>query len=171
MRSMSACAPDHILKPGRWALRFIGSADRRLVNPECISPQIERQRARAARSAGTSPPFGFTSLRYSAIASVSQILMPLWVRQGTRIDGESNSNSARFAGSSAATTSSTKSRPAILHNSQPRSDQEELFLLLIVRKVSVIRLLLHSASLQPSCQHRSRSVTLNDLSELSGLFR
>ena len=75
--------------------------------------------------AGLLPAFGLTSLRYSAIASVSQILTPLWVRQGTRIDGDSSSNSAQFAGSSAATTSSTKSRPAILHSSQPRSDQEE----------------------------------------------
>src|ERR1700730_2320348 len=64
MRSMSACAPDQILKPEWRALRFIGSAERKLVNPECISPQIERQRARAGRSAGSSPASGLTSLRY-----------------------------------------------------------------------------------------------------------
>src|SRR6266849_2198551 len=88
MRSMSACAPDQILKPEWRALRFIGNADRKLVNPECISPQIERQRARAGCSAGSSPAFGLTSLRYSAIAKVSQILVPSCVRHGTRIDGE-----------------------------------------------------------------------------------
>src|SRR5260370_26641862 len=101
MRSMSACAPDHILKPGRWALRFIGSADRRLVNPESISPQIERQRARAARSAGSSPAFGFTSLRYSAIATLSQILTPLWGKHEARLDRPGISHSARLPGSAA----------------------------------------------------------------------
>src|SRR5712691_5695615 len=125
IRSTSACAPDQILKPRRRALRFIGNADRKLLNPECISPQMERQRARAARSFGSSPAFGFSSLRYSAIARVSQILMPLWVRHGTKMDGESRSSSARFAGSSAGTVSSAKSTPAILHSNQPRSDQEE----------------------------------------------
>mgnify|MGYP003694652663 CR=1 FL=1 len=125
MRSISACAPDQILKPEWRALRFIGSADRKLANPECISPQIERQRRAAGRSAGSSPAFGRTSLRYSAIARVSQILMPSWVRQGTRIEGDSSSSSARFAGSSTGTTSSTNSTPAIRHNSHPRSDHEQ----------------------------------------------
>jgi hypothetical protein len=68
-------------------LRFIGSAERRLVNPECISPQIERQQARAARSANSSPRLRPHFSRYSAIAKVSQILTPSWVRQGTRIEG------------------------------------------------------------------------------------
>src|SRR5262252_3549805 len=125
MRSMSACAPDHTLKPSRRAFKFIGNADRKLLNPECISPLIERQRARAAQSFGNSPAFGLISLTYSAMARVSQILMPSWVKHGTRIDGESNSSSARFAGSSTGTASSAKSKLAILHNSQPRSDQEE----------------------------------------------
>src|SRR4029077_12493687 len=125
MRSISACAPDQILKPAWRALRFIGNADRRLANPECISPQIERQRELAGPTAGSSPGFGLSSFRYSAIAKVSQILMPSWVRHGTRIEGDSSSSSARFAGSSTETTSSTNSTPAILHKSQPRSDQEE----------------------------------------------
>jgi hypothetical protein len=43
MRSISPCAPAHDLNPGKRALMFIGSADRKLLKPECISPQIERQ--------------------------------------------------------------------------------------------------------------------------------
>src|SRR5277367_6558470 len=75
--------------------------------------------------AGNNPALGLSSLRYSAIASVSHTLIPSWVRHGTKIDGESSNNSARFAGSSTGTACSTNSNPAILHNSQPRSDQEE----------------------------------------------
>ena len=65
-----------------------------------------------------------SSLRYSAIASVSQILTPSWVRQGTRNDGDSSSSSARVEGSSLAACCSSKSRPDILQSSHPRSDQE-----------------------------------------------
>ena len=43
MRSMSACARAHTLWPGKRALRFIGSAERRLMNPECISPATARR--------------------------------------------------------------------------------------------------------------------------------
>src|SRR5262245_15054224 len=123
-RLMSACAPAHTGKFGCLAFRFIGSAERRLLKPECISPEIERQRARAARSAGIRPASGLISLRYSAIARVSQIRMLLWVRQGTRNDGASRSNSARVDGSSLDTICSMKSRPAILQSNQPRRDQE-----------------------------------------------
>src|SRR5258708_19882818 len=70
-RAMSAAAPAHILNPGKRPLMFIGKAERRLLKPECISPQIERQAARAARLLGSSAASGFTSLRYSAIASRS----------------------------------------------------------------------------------------------------
>src|SRR5882757_5311642 len=103
---------------------FIGSAERRLLKPECISPEIERQRARSARFFGISPAVGFSSLRYSAIASVSQIWTPSWVRQGTRNEGESSSSSARVEGSSLAVCCALKSSPAILHSNHPRSDQE-----------------------------------------------
>ena len=103
---------------------FIGSAERRLLKPECISPEIERQRARSARVCGTRPASGLSSLRYSAMASVSQTLTPAWVRRGTRKEGESSSSSARTEGSSLRLCSSSKSRPANLHRSQPRSDQE-----------------------------------------------
>jgi hypothetical protein len=41
------------------------------------------------------------------------------------MDGDSSSSSARLAGSSTGTTSSTKSKPAIRHSSHPRSDQDE----------------------------------------------
>jgi hypothetical protein len=103
-------------------LRFIGSAERKLLKPECISPQTARQCARAARSSGISPAPGSSSLRYSAIASVSHTLMPSWVKQGTRNDGDSRSSSARVEGSSLRACCSSKSSPAILQSSHPRSD-------------------------------------------------
>src|SRR6185369_3531739 len=87
-RSISACAPAQILNLGWRALMFIGSAERRLANPECISPQIERQRERASVSVGSKPASGFSSLRYSPIAKVSHTITPPWVRHGTRKDGD-----------------------------------------------------------------------------------
>ena len=45
-RSISACARDQILKPGKWPFRLTGSEARSVVKPEWISPQIERQCAR-----------------------------------------------------------------------------------------------------------------------------
>src|SRR6185312_253873 len=108
-----------------WALRFMGSAERKFEKPECISPEIERQWVRAPQSRGSNPAWGKFSCRYSPMASVSQILRPLWVRQGTKKDGDSSKSSARVEGSSWDSSSSSNSSPAIRHNSQPRSDQEE----------------------------------------------
>src|SRR3954471_2831162 len=102
----------------------MGSAERRFEKPECISPDTDRHLARSARDFGSSPAWGLTSLRYSAIARVSQILVPSCVRQGTRNDGDSSSNSARVEASSLAACCSSKSMPASLHSNQPRSDQE-----------------------------------------------
>src|SRR5438270_13216461 len=95
-RSISACAPAQILKPGWRAFRFIGSAERRLAKPECISPEIARQCARAARSLGRRPALGLISARYSAIASVSQTDVPSCSRQGTRKDGDKRNCLARL---------------------------------------------------------------------------
>src|SRR6476619_724067 len=95
-----------------------------LLKPECISPEIERQRARALRSFGKRPASGLSSLRYSARASVYQILTPSWVRQGTRNAGDNSSSSARVDGSSLDPMTSSNSSPAILQSSQPRSDHE-----------------------------------------------
>ena len=125
IRSMSASARAHTLWPGKARLRFIGSAERRLENPECISPEIARQCARAARSAGRSPAPGIVSCRYSAIASVSHTLIPSCVRHGTRIDGERSSSSLRAFASSGATMTSSNSSPAKRARSQPRNDQDE----------------------------------------------
>ena len=122
---MSPSARAHTLWPGKVRFRFIGSAERRLEKPECISPQIARQCARAARSAGSRPASGRVSFRYSAIASVSQTLMPSSVRQGTRMDGERSSSSLRASASSGATITSSKSSPAKRARSQPRNDQDE----------------------------------------------
>ena len=95
-----ACAPDQTRKCGKCALMFIGRAERRLLKPECISPETERLCVRAARSAGRMPALGKVSLRYSAIASVSHTCMPLWSSAGVRKDGDSSRSSARAPGSS-----------------------------------------------------------------------
>ena len=125
MRSMSACAADQTAMRRPSVRRFIGSDDRRAEKPECISPAIERQRARAIRSPGYMPACGKTSCRYSAIASVSHTVTPSCTRQGTRIDEARSSSSARVSGSSDATTFSSNSRRASRASRKPRSDQEE----------------------------------------------
>jgi hypothetical protein len=51
-RSISACARDQILKPGKWPFRLTGSEARSVVKPEWISPQIERQCARWMHAIG-----------------------------------------------------------------------------------------------------------------------
>src|SRR6266403_1529633 len=124
-RSISACARDQILKPGKCPFRLTGSDARRVVKPEWISPEIERQCARNMRSAGNRPASGMTSLRYSDIASVSQTVAPSWRRHGTRIDDDSSRISARADGSSGAVTISSNSSPENFANSQPRSDHDE----------------------------------------------
>src|SRR5258707_4114059 len=132
-RSISACARDQIVKPGEWPFRLTGRDARRVVNPEWISPQIERQCARNIRSAGNRPASGMTSLRYSAIASVSHTVAPSWRRHGTNIDDDSSRISARADASSGAGMTSSNSSPENLVSSQPRSDHDEEFLLLMGR--------------------------------------
>ena len=120
-----ACAPAQTLKLGWCAFRFIGSAERRLAKPECISPQIARQCARATRSAGSSPALGLSSSRYSAIASVSQTLTPSCSGRapGTTATAAAARRGRRHRRSAA--PSSSNSSPANRHSSQPRSDQDE----------------------------------------------
>src|ERR1700716_2565399 len=124
-RSISAWARDQILKPGKWPLRLTGSEARSVVKPEWISPQIERQCARWMRSSGNRPASGRISLRYSAIASVSQTVAPSCRRHGTRIDDDSSRISARADASSGAVTTSSNGSPENLVNSQPRNDHDE----------------------------------------------
>src|SRR3954469_7526970 len=124
-RSMSACARDQILKPGKCPLRLTGSEARNVAKPEWISPQIERHLARKTRSRGIISACGITSLRYSAIASVSHTVAPSWRRHGTRIDDDSSRISAFAEGSSGAVTISSNSSPENLVSSQPRSDHDE----------------------------------------------
>src|SRR5882672_2896371 len=124
-RSISPFARAHILWPGKDILRFIGSAERRLLKPECISPQMARQWARAAGLDGSRPLFDFNSLRYSAIARVSQTLTPSCVRHGTRMDGDNSSNSLRESTSSGGIIRSLKSSPTKRASSHPRNDQDE----------------------------------------------
>src|ERR1700748_3250348 len=124
-RSISACARDQILKLGKWPFRLTGSEARSVVKPEWISPQIERQCARKTRSAGSNLASGITSLRYSAIASVSQTVAPSCRRHGTRIEDDSRRISARAEASSGAVTISSNSSPENFVSSQPRSDQDE----------------------------------------------
>lgn len=111
-------------KPGKCARRFIGNAERNALKPECISPQIDRQCARALRSSGSNRACGRTSFRYSAIASVSHTVLPSCVRHGTRIDGDNSSNSARDAASIGTLTVSNVS-PLSFASSQPRIDHDE----------------------------------------------
>src|ERR1700759_283093 len=124
-RSMSACARVQILNFGKYPLMLTGSDARKVVKPEWISPQIERQCARSMRSAGRSPASGMVSLRYSAIASVSQIVAPSCRRQGTRMVGDSSRISARAEASSGDVVTSSNGSPENLVNSQPRKDQDE----------------------------------------------
>src|SRR5258708_31563401 len=124
-RSISACARDQILKFGKCPLRLTGSEARSVVKPEWISPQIERQCARCTRSAGSRPESGIVSLRYSPIASVSQIVAPSCRRQGTRIDDDSKRISARAEASSGAGMISSNSNPENLFSSQPRTDHDD----------------------------------------------
>src|ERR1700712_2742691 len=63
IRSMSDWARDQILKLGKWPFRLTGSEARKVVKPEWISPQIERQCALSMRSAGIRPESGMISLR------------------------------------------------------------------------------------------------------------
>ena len=120
---MSVCARDQILKAGKCALMFIGSDPRIEPKPECISPQIARQCARAFASAGSNWALGLTSFRYSPMARVSQTLTPLCCSAGTSIEADSSSISAFMAGSSGEITFSVKSRPASRAISQPRRAQ------------------------------------------------
>src|SRR3977135_541302 len=124
-RSISACARDQLLKPGKCPFRLTGSAARKVVKPEWISPQIERQCARNMRSDGSKPASGMASLRYSAIASVSHTVAPSCRRHGTRIDDDSSRISARAEASSGAVTISSNSSPENLVSSQPRTDHDE----------------------------------------------
>src|SRR4029077_19021020 len=106
-------------------LRLTGSAERNAANPECISPQIARQWARASGFVGSNPAFGLSSFKYSPIASVSQIEMPPWIRVGTLIEEDCSNSSARTDGSSAETICSSKSSPAHFASSQPRKHHDE----------------------------------------------
>src|SRR6266850_3352230 len=124
-RSISACARDQILKPGKWPFRLTGSDARSVVNPEWISPQIDRQCAREMRSAGSRQASGMISLRYSAIASVSHTVAPSWRRQGTKIEDDSSRISARADASSGEVMISSNSSPENRVKSQPRSDHDE----------------------------------------------
>src|SRR5471030_98470 len=125
MRSISPWARDQTLKLGKCPRRFIGSAERNELKPECISPQIERQWVRAGLVAGNKPAVGYNSLRYSVMARVSHTLISPWFRQGTRIEGDSSRISARAAASAGGMAMVSNSMPLNLATSQPRSDHDE----------------------------------------------
>src|SRR6202051_1849949 len=151
-RSISACARDQILKPGKWPFRLTGSDARSVVNPEWISPQIERQCARKTRSAGSSPASGLTSLRYSAIASVSHTVAPSCRRHGTRIEDDSSRISARAEASSGAVMTSSNSSPENLVKSQPRNDHDEEVLLEMVSVAFAIWLIPQRLNARPGAR-------------------
>jgi hypothetical protein len=64
-----------------------------------------------------------------------------------------------------------KSRPAILHNNRPRSDQKEQFLLLIVKTASQIHPRLGATSDQQIGRHLAILDTLRDFPDLISLGR
>jgi hypothetical protein len=68
---------------------FMPKVLRSSPKPECISAQRLRARARWRRSAGHKAFSGWTSARYSAIASESQTAKPSSIRSGTRPVGAS----------------------------------------------------------------------------------
>src|SRR3954453_537774 len=125
MRLISALTADHSVKSGRNRRRFIGKEPRSAAKPECISPDTERQWARALGSSGSMCAFGKVSFKYSARASVSHTTTSPWTRYGMRIDEDCNNNSARFVGSSGETTFSSNVIPERRASKKPRSDQDE----------------------------------------------
>src|SRR5215475_15991671 len=88
MREMSALTSGLSLKFANDSRNFIGKFSRRAANPECISALTERAVARALASDGHSFRSGNSSLRYSQIASESQMTVSPSIRTGTRPEGE-----------------------------------------------------------------------------------
>jgi hypothetical protein len=80
------------------AITSIGMSRRSAAKLECISALIERARARSARSVGHRLRAGYSSWRYSPIASESQITRPSWWRTGTRPAGVTAAISAAVVG-------------------------------------------------------------------------
>jgi hypothetical protein len=113
---------------GSEASMFMPKVLRRSANPECISAQRLRARARWRRSRGHSAFSGCRSARYSAMARESQTAKPSSTRSGTRpvgaivrkvfLKSEPSSQSRRRRRSS-------KAMPLCRISSQARSDHEE----------------------------------------------
>ena len=104
---------------------FIGILRRSSVKPACISAEIARAMARASGSLGHSLASGKSSARYSAIASVSQMLSSPWRNTGTNPEGENFRTCSRVSGWPWGMTVSSNSAPVFLRTSQARSDQDE----------------------------------------------
>ena len=103
----------------------MGRRSRRCENPAWISAQIERARARAARSDGQTPRSGSFSARYSAIARLSQTTTSPSISTGTLPTGEYRRTFALNAGSLKLSFSSSKGISRWLRSSQGRSDHDE----------------------------------------------
>jgi hypothetical protein len=114
---------------GSDASMFIGQLPRSAPNPECISAQMLRARARAFACWGQSCFSGNLSARYSAIASVSQTAKPSSTSTGTRPTGviarRVSLNVESPSKESKRTMTSSKGMPACLSRTQGRMDQDE----------------------------------------------
>jgi len=84
-----------------------------------------RATARAVGASGQSRAAGYSSARYSPIASDSQTTSSPCRKAGTLPDGERRRMLGRVAAWSSAIISSVKATPVCFSMSQPRSDQEE----------------------------------------------
>src|SRR5690348_11828626 len=102
---------------------FMGMADRRFWKPPCSSALTDRQWARAGGSSGSKAEVGCVSLRYSAMARVSQTFKFPISREGTRNDGDNWSSSARVDASSMLKILSMNWSDDMRHSSQARIDQ------------------------------------------------
>jgi len=115
--------PD--LEVGEVALKVHRQGRAHRTKARVHLPANRAAEVRFARSSGSKSAAGLISFRYSPIASVSQTLSPLWLRQGTRKEDDKSNSSARIAGSSGEMTISEKGSPENLVINQPRSAHEE----------------------------------------------
>jgi len=105
--------------------QFIGNSARSAKKPECICAQIERIFALAKAFSGTALLAKYCSLRYSHIASESQIVSPLSINTGTLSPASSASSSCSICGEYNQIIRSSNSSPKCVIKSHTLNDQEE----------------------------------------------
>jgi hypothetical protein len=115
----------------------MGQAERKALKPECISAEIERAMARAARPRGHTGRSGRISAMYSMMASESQTATLPSTRAGTLPAAEYLRTSAFHSGVSIGsvkgTSTSSNGTPSWRMRIQGLSDQDEWHLLPMTR--------------------------------------